>query len=41
MSYVDGFLEACRSMAKKATKVWKHHGALEFRESVLAKLPGL
>jgi uncharacterized protein YbaA (DUF1428 family) len=42
MAYVDGFvlpvpkkkLGAYRSMAKKAAKVWKDHGALEFRESV-------
>jgi uncharacterized protein YbaA (DUF1428 family) len=42
MSYVDGFivpvpkkkLGAYRSMAKKAGKVWRDHGALEFRESV-------
>jgi uncharacterized protein YbaA (DUF1428 family) len=42
MNYVDGFvvpvptkkLAAYRSMAKKASKVWKDHGALEFRESV-------
>jgi uncharacterized protein YbaA (DUF1428 family) len=42
MSYVDGFvvpvpkkaLPAYRSMAKKAGKVWREHGALEFRESV-------
>ena len=41
MSYVDGFvlpvpkkkLDAYRSMAKKASKVWRDHGALEFRES--------
>lgn len=40
--YVDGFivpvprkkLSAYRSMAKKAAKVWKDHGALEFHESV-------
>ena len=40
MKYVDGFvipvpkkkLEAYRSMAQKASKVWKDHGALEFRE---------
>jgi uncharacterized protein YbaA (DUF1428 family) len=40
--YVDGFvlpvpkkkLGAYRSMAKKAAKVWKDHGALEFHESV-------
>ena len=42
MAYVDGFvvpvpkkkLGSYRSMAKKAAKVWKDHGALEFRESV-------
>src|SRR5881296_3149763 len=42
MQYVDGFvvpvpkksLEAYRSMAKKAGKVWREHGALEFREAV-------
>jgi uncharacterized protein YbaA (DUF1428 family) len=42
MSYVDGFivpvpkkkLRAYRSMARKASKVWREHGALEFRESV-------
>jgi uncharacterized protein YbaA (DUF1428 family) len=42
MSYVDGFivpvpkkkLPAYRSMARKASKVWREHGALEFRESV-------
>lgn len=42
MPYVDGFivpilrkdLQAYRRMAKKAGKVWKDHGALEFRESV-------
>jgi len=42
MSYVDGFivpvpkkkLPAYRSMAKKASKVWREHGAIEFRESV-------
>jgi uncharacterized protein YbaA (DUF1428 family) len=42
MNYVDGFvvpvptkkLAAYHSMAKKASKVWKDHGALEFRESV-------
>ena len=40
MKYVDGFLlpvpkknlEAYRRMAQKAGKVWKEHGALEFRE---------
>ena len=42
MSYVDGFvvpvpkrkLAAYRSMAKKAGKVWREHGALEVREAV-------
>src|SRR3981189_3736542 len=42
MAYVDGFivavpkknLEAYRRMAKKAGKVWREHGALEFRECV-------
>ena len=40
MSYVDGFvvpvprknLSAYRRMAKKAGKVWREHGALEYRE---------
>ena len=42
MAYVDGFLvpvpksklDAYRSMARKAGKIWKEHGALEFRECV-------
>ena len=42
MTYVDGFivpvpkkkLRAYRSMARKASKVWRDHGALAFRESV-------
>lgn len=42
MPYVDGFivpvpkknLAAYRSMARKAGKVWRDHGALEFRECV-------
>ncbi|MPZ55091.1 MAG: DUF1428 family protein [Rhizobiales bacterium] len=42
MPYVDGFvvpvprksLSAYRSMARKAGKVWREHGALEFRECV-------
>ena len=42
MSYVDGFvvpvprkkLKAYRRMAQKAGKVWRDHGALEFRECV-------
>ena len=40
MSYVDGFvvpvpkkkLQAYRAMARKAGKVWREHGALEYRE---------
>ena len=40
--YVDGFvlpvprkrLQAYRRMAQKAGKVWREHGALEFRECV-------
>ncbi|HEX5315895.1 MAG TPA: DUF1428 domain-containing protein, partial [Candidatus Kapabacteria bacterium] len=40
--YVDGFViplpkknvDAYRRMAKKAGKVWRDHGALEFRECV-------
>jgi uncharacterized protein YbaA (DUF1428 family) len=42
MAYVDGFvvpvptkkLAAYRSMARKAAKVWREHGAIEFREWV-------
>ena len=42
MAYVDGFivplpkknLSRYRAMAKKAAKVWREHGALEFRECV-------
>lgn len=42
MPYVDGFvvpvpkkkLAAYRNMARKAGKVWREHGALEFRECV-------
>ena len=42
MNYVDGFvlpvpiknLAAYRGMARKAGKVWREHGALEFRECV-------
>lgn len=41
-TYVDGFLlpvprknlKAYRSMAAKAGKIWKKHGALEYRECV-------
>ena len=40
--YVDGFvvpvpkskLQAYRSMARKAGKIWREHGALEYRECV-------
>ena len=42
MAYVDGFvvpvpknkMKAYLSMAKKAGKVWKEHGAIDYRESV-------
>ncbi|MEA2938405.1 MAG: hypothetical protein QOC56_1909 [Alphaproteobacteria bacterium] len=42
MAYVDGFiipvpkkkLSAYQRMAKAAGKIWRDHGALEFRESV-------
>ena len=42
MAYVDGFvlpvpkkkLEAYRRMARKAGKVWREHGALEYVECV-------
>jgi uncharacterized protein YbaA (DUF1428 family) len=42
MSYVDGFLlpvpkknlEAYRRMARQAGKVWREHGALDFKECV-------
>ena len=42
MTYVDGFvvpvpkkkIGVYRSMARKASKVWRDHGALAFRESV-------
>ena len=42
MAYVDGFvvpvptknLKAYRQMSQKAGKVWRDHGALEFRECV-------
>jgi len=42
MQYVDGFvlpvpqenLQACRRIAQKAGKIWREHGALEFRECV-------
>ena len=42
MGYVDGFVlpiprrntEAYRRMARKAGKIWREHGALEYRECV-------
>jgi uncharacterized protein YbaA (DUF1428 family) len=42
MAYVDGFvvpvpkkkLQAYRAMARKAGKIWREHGALEFRECI-------
>ena len=42
MAYVDGFvvpvpkknLKAYRRLARKAGKIWREHGALEFRECV-------
>lgn len=42
MSYVDGFvlpvpkknIPAYRRLAQKAAKIWKEHGALEYRECV-------
>ena len=42
MDYVDGFvlpvpkkkLDAYRAMAKKAAKVWRDHGALDYKECV-------
>lgn len=42
MAYVDGFvvpvpkrkLAAYRSMAKKVGKIWREHGALEYREYI-------
>lgn len=42
MAYVDGFvlpvpkksIVAYREMAEKASKIWKEHGALEYRECV-------
>ena len=42
MAYVDGFIvpvpkrkvDAYKRMARKAGKIWKKHGALEFRECI-------
>jgi uncharacterized protein YbaA (DUF1428 family) len=47
MAYVDGFLlpipkknlAVYRRMAKRAGKVWREHGALEYRECVGDDLP--
>jgi uncharacterized protein YbaA (DUF1428 family) len=48
MAYVDGFvlpvpkkkLAAYRRMARRAGKVWRDHGALEFRECVADDVKG-
>ena len=42
MSYVDGFivpvpkknLEAYRAMARKSGKIWREHGALDYKECI-------
>ena len=42
MAYVDGFVlpvpkkkvQAYRAMARKAGKIWREHGAVEFRECI-------
>jgi uncharacterized protein YbaA (DUF1428 family) len=47
MSYVDGFiipvpkknLAAYRAMARKAGKIWREHGALEYRECIADDAP--
>jgi uncharacterized protein YbaA (DUF1428 family) len=47
MAYVDGFvvpvpkknLDAYRKMARKASKVWRDHGALEYAECVADDAP--
>jgi uncharacterized protein YbaA (DUF1428 family) len=33
-NYVDGIVAAYRRMARKSGKVWREHGALEYRECV-------
>lgn len=46
MPYVDGFvlpvpkknLDAYRRMARKAGKIWREHGALEYRECIAEDL---
>jgi uncharacterized protein YbaA (DUF1428 family) len=47
MAYVDGFviavpkrkLDVYRRMARKAGKIWREHGALEYRECVADDVP--
>jgi len=47
MAYVDGFvvpvpkrnIDAYRRMARKAGKLWREHGALEYRECVADDVP--
>ncbi|MGA7457435.1 MAG: DUF1428 domain-containing protein [Methyloceanibacter sp.] len=47
MSYVDGFVltapkkkvDAYKRMARKAGKVWREHGALEFKECIADDVP--
>ncbi len=47
MTYVDGFVvpvpkrkvPAYRQMARKAGKIWREHGALEFKECVADDVP--
>jgi uncharacterized protein YbaA (DUF1428 family) len=47
MPYVDGFVlpvpkkkvEAYKRMAKKAGKVWREHGAVEFKECIADDVP--
>ena len=47
MPYVDGFVlpvpkkkvEAYKRMARKAGKVWREHGALEFKECIADDVP--
>jgi uncharacterized protein YbaA (DUF1428 family) len=47
MAYVDGFiipvpknkLDAYRRMSRKAGKVWREHGALEYKECVADDVP--
>jgi uncharacterized protein YbaA (DUF1428 family) len=47
MAYVDGFVvpvpkrdvDAYRRMARKAGKIWREHGALEYRECIADDVP--